>query len=112
MRHTSSYTASSKPFRWSDSKNELLKRERRISFEKITVAIAAGGLLDVKAHSNEAKYPGQRVMVVAVEGYAYLIPFVERPDCYFLKTVIPSRKATRDYLKDGNDNGASQKIDG
>lgn len=112
MRHTSSYTASAKPFDWSDAKNERLKRERQISFEEITRSIAAGGLVDVKKHPNEARYPGQRLLVVAVEGYAYLIPFVERPDGYFLKTIIPSRKATRDYLKDGNDNGASQKIGG
>lgn len=108
MRHTSSYTSSEKPFRWSELKNELLKRERRISFDGVTLSIASGGLLDVRKHPNEGKYPGQRVTVVAVEGYAYLVPFVEKPDCYFLKTIIPSRKATRDYLKDGNDNGASQ----
>lgn len=90
-----------KPFRWSHAKNEQLKAERNISFEEIVLAIEADGLLDIVAHSNPGKYPNQRMFVVAVERYAYLVPFVEAADCYFLKTVIPSRKATRDYLKGG-----------
>ena len=87
-----------KPFRWGAEKNEQLKLERGISFEQMVVAVEAGGLLDVLAHPNPAKYPNQRVLVVAAEGYAYLIPFVEEVDHFFLKTVIPSRKATRTYL--------------
>jgi uncharacterized DUF497 family protein len=90
-----------KPFRWSPDKNELLRRERGLSFEQLVVAIDAGGLLDVLAHPNPTKYPRQRVLVVASDGYVYLVPFVEEDDHYFLKTVIPSRKATRDYLNQG-----------
>jgi uncharacterized DUF497 family protein len=90
-----------KPFRWSHEKNERLKAERNISFEEIVLAIEADGLLDIVAHSNPGKYPRQRMFVVAVEHYAYLVPFVEEADHYFLKTVIPNRKATRDYLKGG-----------
>lgn len=91
-----------KPFRWSAEKNETLKSERGISFESIVVAVDAGGLLDVLAHPNQAKYPRQRVLVVACDSYAYLVPFVEEEDYFFLKTVIPSRKATRDYLDQGD----------
>ena len=87
-----------KPFRWSPEKNALLKIERGISFEQMVVAVEDGGLLDVLAHPNPAKYPKQRVLVVASDGYAYLVPFVDEKDHIFLKTVIPSRKATRDYL--------------
>jgi hypothetical protein len=87
-----------KPFRWGTEKNEQLKLERGLSFEQIVVAVEAGGLLDILAHPNPAKYPNQRVLVVASDGYAYLVPFVEQDDHFFLKTVIPSRKATRDYL--------------
>lgn len=112
MRHTSSYTADEARFDWSDTKNEWLKRERSISFERVTVAIASGGLLDVRKNENPARYPGQRVLVVAVDGYAYLVPFVEKPGVYFLKTIIPSRKATRHYLKGGNDNDTTQEIGG
>ncbi len=88
-----------KPFRWSHEKNEYLKAERNISFEEIVLAIEADRLLDIVMHSNLDKYPSQRVFIVEVEHYAYLVPFVEEADHYFLKTVIPSRKATRDYLK-------------
>lgn len=90
-----------KPFRWSPEKNDVLKSERGVSFESMVVAIEAGGLLDVLAHPNEEKYPRQRVLVVAHDSYAYLVPFVEEEDYIFLKTVIPSRKATRDYLNSG-----------
>ena len=90
-----------KPFRWNPEKNDALKAARGLSFESIVVAVESGGLLDVVEHPNKAKYPKQRVMVVAVENYAYLVPFVEEEDHYFLKTVIPSRKATRDNLHKG-----------
>jgi hypothetical protein len=92
-----------KPFRWNSRKNELLRTGRGASFENVTVAIESGGLLDVLAHPNQRKYPGQRVWVVAWDGYAYLVPFVEEDGYLFLKTIIPSRKATRDYLKSGDD---------
>jgi len=90
-----------KPFRWSSEKNETLKAERDISFESIVVSIESGGLLDILAHPNQAKYPKQRVLVVACDNYVYLVPFVEEEDYFFLKTIIPSRKATRDYLNQG-----------
>lgn len=87
-----------KPFRWSSEKNEILKAERGLSFEEITVAVEAGALLEVVPHPNPRKYPRQKIMVVAVFGYAYLVPFIEEGDHFFLKTIIPSRKATRDRI--------------
>jgi uncharacterized DUF497 family protein len=96
-----------KPFRWNLEKNETLRSERGISFESIVVAIGSGGLLDILAHPNPAKYPNQRVLVVACDNYAYLVPFVEEADHFFLKTVIPSRKATRDYLNQGETDAES-----
>lgn len=90
-----------KPFRWNAEKNEALTSERGISFESIVVAIESGGLLDILAHPNQSKYPRQRVFVVSCDNYAYLVPFVDEDDYFFLKTVIPSRKATRDYLNRG-----------
>lgn len=97
-RHTLSYSGRVKPFRWSPEKNALLWTERGVGFERVVVAIGEGGLLDVLAHPNPERYPRQRVAVVAVDGYAMLVPYVEADDHLFLKTVIPSRKATRDYL--------------
>jgi len=86
------------PFRWSSEKNGTLRVDRGVSFESIVVAIESDGLLDILVHPNQAKYPGQRVLVVAYDSYAYLVPFVEEEDYFFLETIIPSRKATRDYL--------------
>ena len=93
-----------KPFRWSAEKNEFLKLSRGVSFESIVVAIEADGLLDIVEHPSVTKYPNQRVLVVSFDGYVYLAPFVEEADYFFLKTVIPSRKATRDYLQQGEPN--------
>ena len=68
------------------------------------MAVEADGLLDIFEHPNPAKYSNQRVLVVSLDCYIYLTPFVEEVDCFFLKTVIPSRKATRDYLQQGEPN--------
>lgn len=65
------------------------------------VTIESGGLLDILAHPNQLKYPRQRVLAVSCDNYAYLVPFVEEEDYFFLKTLILSRKATRDYLNQG-----------
>lgn len=91
-----------KTFRWNHEKNEQLKVDREISFEEIVLALEDDGLLDILRHPNESKYPNQRVQVVSFEGYVYLVPFVEEAEHYFLKTIIPSRKATRDYLGGGS----------
>lgn len=92
-----------KSLRWSAQKNDTLKADRGVSFENMVVAIESGGLLDILAHPNQSKYPRQRVLVVAHDSYAYLVPFVEEDDYFFLKTIIPSRKATRDYLNLGEE---------
>lgn len=87
-----------KPFRWDPDKNERLKVARGISFEEIVLAIEEDGLKDVLVHPNQRRYPGQVVLVVAYRDYVFLVPSVEESTHYFLKTIIPSRKATRDYL--------------
>ena len=86
-----------KPFRWDPEKNERLKISRGISFEEIVLAVEEGGLKDVLVHPNQRRYPGQVVLVVSYREYVFLIPSVEEDAYYFLKTIIPSRKATRDY---------------
>ena len=87
---------------WSAEKNQQLQRERGISFEEIVAAIEADGLLDELVHPNQAPYPRQRLLVVALSGYAYVVPGVVQEDGYFLKTIYASRKATRDYLRKDN----------
>lgn len=87
-----------KYFAWNDEKNAFLIEERGISFEEIVFHIENGDVLDLLEHPNQDRYPNQRVFIVNVEGYAYLVPFVEDEQEVFLKTIIPSRKATRDFL--------------
>lgn len=94
-----------KPFRWHPLKNEALRAERGLTFEAVVVAVEAGGLLDVLSHPNPTKYPRQRILVVEMDGYVHLVPFVEEKEHFFLKTIIPSRKATRDYLRLGEEYG-------
>jgi hypothetical protein len=93
-----------KAFRWGPKKNAQLMLARGISFEQMVVAIEAGGLLDILTDPDPSKYPHQKLLVIACDGYAYLVPFVEQEDRFFLKTVIPNRKATREYLNQGEDN--------
>ena len=92
--------------RWNAEKNEALRGARGVSFEAVVVAIGGGRVLDVLCHPNRERYPDQRILVVAVDDYAFLVPFVEEEDYLFLKTVIPSRKATRDYLRRGEGHDA------
>jgi uncharacterized DUF497 family protein len=87
-----------KRFNWNSDKNEQLRIERDISFEEVIFHIESGGVLDILEHPNQERYEGQRILVVAVDGYAHLVPFVEDEFEVFLKTIIPSRKATRKYL--------------
>ena len=88
-----------KYFSWSEEKNELLKAERQVSFEDVVFYIEMGFLLDVLEHPNQEKYKGQKIFVVQIEDYVYLVPFIEDDHEVFLKTIIPSRKATKNYLK-------------
>jgi hypothetical protein len=60
--------------------------------------IARGDIFDDYLHPNQKDYPGQRIMVINIVNYAYLIPYVENDEELFLKTIIPSRKATQRYL--------------
>jgi uncharacterized DUF497 family protein len=90
-----------KLFRWNPEKNEELRTERGLTFEAVVVAIESGGLLDILSHPNPKKYPRQRILVVELNRYVHLVPFVEESGHFFLKTIIPSRKATREYLKPG-----------
>jgi len=87
-----------KYFSWSPEKNAALIEDRGISFEEVVFHIEKGDVLDLLEHPNEKRYSNQRIFIVDVEGYAYLVPFVEDESEVFLKTIIPSRKATRDYL--------------
>lgn len=87
-------------FVWNAEKNEQLKTERGVSFEEVVFHIENGSVLAVIAHPNQAKYAHQRVYLVKIDDYVYVVPFVESDDEIFLKTVMPSRRMTRKYLYD------------
>lgn len=87
-----------KYYNWNPEKNEILIKQRNISFEEIVFHIENGDEVDVFDHPNQKKYPNQKISVVLVEGYAYLVPYVESETEIFLKTIIPSRKATKKYV--------------
>ena len=85
-------------FDWSDEKNEMLEQTRGVCFEDVLVHIQNGDVLDVIRHPNQERYPRQNIIVLNVEGYVWLVPYVKTRGTRFLKTIIPSRKATREYL--------------
>jgi uncharacterized DUF497 family protein len=87
-----------KPINWNSVKNQQLIADRGISFEDIVFYMQQGQLLDDIEHPNSEKYPEQRIFVINVDGYVHLVPYVEDRKEIFLKTVIPSRKATKQYL--------------
>jgi uncharacterized DUF497 family protein len=86
-------------FDWNDEKNEFLKSVRGVSFEEVVFHIQNGDVLDVIKHPNAARYPKQNIIVLNIEGYVYLVPYVKERGVRFLKTIIPSRKATKEYLR-------------
>ncbi len=86
-----------KAISWDEQKNMLLKEEREVSFEQVLIAIEGGKLLDILVHTSK-KYAHQQIFVVEISMYVYLVPFVETEKELFLKTIIPSRKATKQYL--------------
>ena len=92
-----------KYFNWNNEKNIILKKSRGIGFEDILFYIEKGFILDDYTHPNKKQYPNQRIMVIGIENYAYLIPYIETKNELFLKTIIPSRKATEIYFGENHE---------
>lgn len=90
-----------KYYDWDEEKNAFLKELREVSFEDVQTAIDSGRVLDDFEHPNKKRYPNQRIFVVEIENYAYYVPYVEDENKIFLKTIFPSRKATKKYLYGG-----------
>jgi uncharacterized DUF497 family protein len=89
-----------KTFRWNEEKNSLLQIERGLGFEVVLSAIEEGKILDIVDHPNQEKYPNQRMFIIEINQYVYVVPFVENEQEIFLKTIIPNRKMKRKYLGD------------
>ena len=90
---------------WDPAKNQKLKEERCISFEEILVCIKNQQVLAIIQNPSK-KYKNQKVFVVELNGYVYYVPFVKTGEGLFLKTIIPSRKLTKEYLRQGGDQDA------
>lgn len=88
-----------KYFSWNNDKNEQLKKERNITFEEVVFIIQQGQILAIVEHPDQEKYTNQKLFILNINNYAYLVPFVESEQEVFLKTIIPSRKATKKYLR-------------
>ena len=93
-----------KHFDWNNEKNEDLLKDRGISFEEVVFCIMHNGLLDIIEHPNKSRYPNQNIFIVEIDNYVYLVPFVEDDEIVFLKSIIPSRKMTKKYLGDKDEN--------
>ena len=93
-------------FAWDEAKNAKLRADRDIRFEDVVFHIERRDLLDVLQHPHPDRYPGQRIFVVRRDEYVYLVPFVEDEQTVYLKTIIPSRKATKLYLREESDDEA------
>ncbi len=87
-----------KYFDWNPEENKWLRKERGVTFEEVVFHLTHGGLLDAIQHPNQKQYPGQRIFIVNIEGYAHVVPFVETDSGVFMKTIMPSRKMTKRYL--------------
>jgi uncharacterized DUF497 family protein len=88
-----------KVFRWDNEKNEWLKKNRRVSFEQVVILMEREDVLETIEHPNQDKYPDQKIAIVKIGDYVYLVPYVQENDGIFLKTIIPSRKATNKYVR-------------
>ena len=88
-----------KRFEWNEDKNKLLKIYRNISFEDVIKALESGRQLNIEDHHNKKKYGNQKIFIVEIGNYAYIVPFIEDEEKVFLKTIYPSRKATKKYIK-------------
>jgi uncharacterized DUF497 family protein len=86
-------------FRWDNDKNEKLKKDRGVCFEQVVILMERGERLDTIEHPNQDKYPGQKIAIATIDDYVYLVPYAENNDEIFLKTIIPSRKATKKYVR-------------
>ena len=91
-----------KPYFWNEEKNDWLKQERAVSFEDVIVAINEDKILTIIEHPNKKQYKNQKIYVIEIDDYAYLVPFIEDDEKIFLKTIFPSRKYTKEYIEKGD----------
>ena len=89
-----------KVINWNEEKNRELIEKRKVSFETVSRYIESEEIIDIYTHPNKKRYPNQRIFVIKIENYIYLVPFIETETEIVLKTIFPSRKATKEYLEE------------
>ena len=82
---------------WDEGKNELLRRERGISFDDVKYHLTSGELLGDIRNPNQERYPGQRLYIVRINNGAWVVPYRQTGGYVFLYTAYPSEKFTRMY---------------
>lgn len=90
-------------YKWNNAKNEKLKAERGVSFEQVVIQIEHGNVYSIYTHPDQIQYPNQQILIIEINNYCYIVPFVENENGRFLKTIIPSCKATKRYLGGQNE---------
>jgi uncharacterized DUF497 family protein len=91
-------------FEWNPDKNEILKKERNISFEKVIFHLSQGDVWKTTDHPDQVKFPGQKLYFILIENYVYIVPHIMGDEIIFLKTIIPSRKATKLFKMEQEEN--------
>ena len=86
-------------FLWDNEKNDILKKTRGVCFEQIVLRMEKGDILDLIAHPNQERYQGQKIALIGIDDYVYLVPYVQHGEELFLKTIIPGRNATNKYVR-------------
>lgn len=86
---------------WDPKKNERLKKERGVSFEEVVDVIFEGRVFGRIDHPNQKKYSGQKIFIIEMQEYVYVIPYVEDKEKVFFKTIFPSRKYTKVFIEKG-----------
>ena len=79
---------------WNREKNDILKTKRGISFEEIALLIESGHILGIEENPSRSN---QKIYILEINNYAFVVPFAENDHEIFLKTIFPSRKYTRLY---------------
>ncbi|HBS25667.1 MAG TPA: toxin [Gammaproteobacteria bacterium] len=77
---------------WNTEKNKQLKQERGLCFEDVEIALSTGGFVDDQPHPNQERFPNQQLLIVLIDGYPCVVPYVRDNEKLFLKTIYPSRK--------------------
>ncbi len=85
-------------FDWSDEKNIILRKERNVCFEDVVTAIENDKLLDIIKNQSK-NHQDQYCLIIDILSSAYIVPFVQEDNTFFLKTIYKSRKQTKKYFK-------------